>query len=81
MPGQSFAFISAIVAAMTCCQPMGIAGVILADQAKQAWQRCDEQTARRKLTQSMWCTGIGVAIAVLSVVGYIVIAVVSELVK
>lgn len=63
-----------------CCQPMGIAAIVLMDQAKTAYRLGDDAKSQSKLQSMRTCiyVGIGLAVALILVyVGIIIVAAVA----
>lgn len=68
------------IAMVFCCQPMGIAAIILMDQAKTAYRLGDDAKAQSKMNSMRTCIYVGIALAALVVLLYIGIFVVAGVV-
>ena len=59
------------IAMVFCCQPMGIAALILMDQAKTASRLGDDAKAQSKMNSMRTCIYVGIALAALVVLLYV----------
>ncbi len=65
------------IAMVFCCQPFGIASLVLMDQAKSAHRVGDHARAQQKLASMKTCVYIGIGLALAIVLLYVVMIVVG----
>jgi hypothetical protein len=72
-------FILSILCTLLCCLPAGVVGIIFTNDAKNLAARGDYATAEQKLSTGKVSVIVGIVLAALGWVGYILLGVVGVL--